>query len=199
MLCFRQRPQETAAKATGETLGSVRRLGQGGEARARWQLPRRTRPAACGTGPEEGRGNVSQEVAGSTQGAGHEPGKAAWRLEDADRGGAGSRPASPDWALQKEKRLLVTGRERRQPRTNAPPPPPEHTHPDPPPQPPTSPPAGFLPLLGRCCNGLLSSRLRRASDPAWTNRPYPIPALSLRPSVYRPRRGRSFLQLRSSC
>lgn len=84
-----------------ETLRSAQRLGQGGEARALWQLPRRTRLAACGTGSKEGRGNVSQEVAGSTQGAGHQPGKAAWRLKDADGGGAGSRPVSSGWRYRR--------------------------------------------------------------------------------------------------
>lgn len=48
------------------------------------------------------------------------------------RGGPVAGQLPPGGALQKEKRLPVTGREPRQPRTHAPPPPPEHTHPGPP-------------------------------------------------------------------
>lgn len=62
------------------------------------------------------------------------------------------------------------------------------------------PPAGFLPLQGpRCSGGPLPARFRRASSPAATRRLCPSCARRLRPLACRPRRGRCFLQLRSSC
>lgn len=85
-------------------------------------------------------------------------------------------PLSPGSALQK--RRLVTGRERLQPRAHAPPPPPGHTHTRtrcrrlPPP------PAGFLPLRGPGCSG----GFRRASDPAPTRLSFPIRARRLQPA-----------------
>nr|XP_012423424.1 PREDICTED: proline-rich protein 2-like [Odobenus rosmarus divergens] len=85
-------------------------------------------------------------------------------------------PLSPGSALQK--RLLVTGRERRQPRAHAQLPPPGHTHTRtrcrrlPPP------PAGFLPLRGPGCSG----GLRHASDPAPTRPPFPIRVRRLQPA-----------------
>lgn len=129
-------------------------------------------PATRGTNESGGvqsqliRGPGKRELGScrSTQNAGREPAMPA----------AG--PLSPGSALQK--RLLVTGRERRQPRAHAQPPPPGHTHTRtrcrrlPPP------PAGFLPLRGPGCSG----GLRRASDPAPTRPPFPIRVRRLQPA-----------------
>lgn len=98
------------------------------EARVRLQLRGRMLPAARTPRSEEDQGNGSREGTGSTRGRWprREP-AAARRAADASGREDGGRLASPGSVLQKEKRLLVTGRERRWPRAHAPPPPPEHT------------------------------------------------------------------------
>lgn len=139
-------------------------------------------------------------MAGSTQDAGCDRGpqlSRGWEMPAAGR--TGGQSLSPGSALLKEKRLLVTGREWRQPRAHAPPPPLERTHPDPLP-PPTSPacrlPSSPGPRLQR---RLLHARLRRASDPAPTHRGSRSELAVSNSLAWQPRRSCLFLQLRSSC
>lgn len=125
-------PRKTAAR---QQWGLSEVCGDGGVGESRRS------PATPGT---DAPGDVQNQL-----GRGRETGARTLAAKGAPRGRempaarrSGGRPFSLGSALQK-KPLLVTGRERRQPRTHAPPPPPKHTHPDPL-QPPTSP-AGQLP------------------------------------------------------
>lgn len=103
-----------------------------GQSRRFPATPGTVAPATC-RASSKGPANRSQNV-------GHEPGRGRLEMPAARR--TGGRPLSSRSAPLK-KPLLVTGRERRQPRRHAQPPPSEHTHPVPLP-PPTSP-AGRLP------------------------------------------------------
>lgn len=103
-------------------------------------------------------------------------------------------PLSPGSALQK--RLLVTGRERRQPRAHALPPPPGHTH--------TPGPAAAAYLPRRPASFLCGAQAAAAASDAPLTRPRPARRSrselgASNPLARRPRRDRRFLQLRSSC